>query len=1118
MFTRNIIGGGYRGVNGNSGLWPSVDQLRIPCPKCTKPDWCQVSPDGKLCRCNREKNAQGGNLHVVADLVAGKALDLPALPPPVQRDYRHPDDVLRMVERFRRGAGPALQQLSDDLGVSVSALTALQVGWWGDHRGGKDQPVSPCWTFPERNAAGTVVGLIRRFPAGDKKQLSRTKRGLTLPPLWRSLAGPVVIVEGASDVAAGLDIGGLVPVGRPGREGGIPDLLALLADWPTDRDVIVCGENDRLDKAGNVRPNGDWPGREGAIETARQLALGLRRPVSAVLPPEGIKDLRQWWNDSRHTLTADRLLTDLQVVERFTPPADHSQPLPGEIRSLQWWSAQLTEKKLASLTAPGVYLDSSPVGSGKSWSDRQAVPLVGKAVIVVPTVEGAEETATALRDAGIDARATPKRVEGVNCWNPMAGKAEKMGLSILGTACLTCPHGKGGDGRCWEPGGYQRDLSDSRDGQTVVLTHARVQAERLDRQGADLVIVHESALDTVRPYRPLTLSHVRNAARLLQGPSKPSLNPDEPGKGDRLEDSDRWALWRLRDVTEAILTALESPGRPAERIELPPLDQTPEAALEMLRGVSMRLFQATIHGQVKTDWGTLLLAAAGGVEVYRQEMEFTEAGGTDREPSALVIGLNLPSPRTVVWFHDATALRDQRGEMVLEKILRSADLPVTDSTPSGILPHVQVVRQVIRDVHRRTSPDRVVDLVAGVLARSDLQRVGVICHSPKTGQSTAVGDWASERTILSRRVGMVSFFGSGLDRNSNRWISETDGGVVAGTPRRSGNDVRRVLLQSGDLTNAALPTPGWISAPWIGRGTDGNPVEVHRKNYAHPVWADLADQLVRGSITQAGGRWRTIRPEGKPVTILTNVPLPGVTVETDLPASLVDLPEGPRVIWETLQRVISDRGEKNDNLPLLCPSVRGGCHFQTADLAGVGVSRQAVQKSLTALSDRGLVERVGGGVGRGGVIWRTVQPEGGGGQKPSAGDGSYRNSPAHISLTSSDSFFPPETVPTVTAQGEGGGGEIPRGEALANRDSAGEETWQNAEVTVSRSPALPPPVSTVSRVQPALPPPARLCWWETLPPAVQPWSDPAGGQWVTIWEQSTPPPPSPDNVDLASLF
>ena len=960
MLTRNIIGSGCRGVNGN-GIWPSVDQLRILCPICSKRDWCQVSPDGKLCRCNRIKNAQGGNLHVLAD---GKALDLPALPPPVQREYRHPDDVLRMVERFRRGAGPALQTLADNLGVSVSALVDLQVGWWSDHRGGKDQPVSPCWTFPERTAAGTVVGLVRRFHDGSKRQLSRTKRGLTLPSLWKSLTGPVVIVEGATDVAAGLDVGGLVPIGQPGREKGIPDLLTLLADWPTDRDVIVLGENDRLNKAGNVRPNGDWPGRDSAIETARQLAQGLRRPVSAVLPPEGIKDLRQWWIDSGKTLTADRVLTDLQVVERFTPPADHSQPLPGEVRSLQWWSNQLVEKKLASLTSPGVYVDASPVGSGKSWSDRQAVSQVTKAVIVVPTIEGAEETATALRDAGIDARATPKRVEGVNCWNPMASKAEKMGLSILGTACISCPHGRGegADRRCWEPGGYQRDLSDSRDGQTVVLTHARVQAERLDRQGADLVIVHESALDTVRPYRPLTMSHVRNAARLLQGPSKPSLNPDEPGKGDRLEDGDRWALWRLRDVAEAILTALESPGRPAERIELPPLDQIPEAALEMLRGVSMRLFQATIHGQVKTDWGTLLLAAAGGVELYRQEMEYTEAGGTDRESSALVIGLNLPSPRTVTWFHDATALRDQRGEMVLEKILRSADLPVTDETPSGILPHVQTVRQVIRDVHRRTSPDRVVDLVAGVLARSDLQRVGVICHSPKTGQSTAVVDWANRRTVLSRRVGMVSFFGSGLDRNSNRWIEETDGGIVGGTPRQSANDVRRVLLQVGDLTNAALPTPLWISAPWTGRGTDGNPVEVYRKNYADPVWADLADQLVRGSMVQAGGRWRTLRPEGKPVTFLTNVPLPGVPVATDLPASLVDLPEGQRVIWETLQRLNSNRGEKNDNLPLHYPSVRTGCHFQTADLADVGVSRQAVQKSLTALADRGLVE------------WRELDP------------------------------------------------------------------------------------------------------------------------------------------------
>jgi hypothetical protein len=914
----------------------------------------------------------------------------------------------------------------------------------------------------------------------------------------------VVIVEGATDVAAGLDVGGILPVGRPGREGGIPDLTILLESLP-GRDVIVLGENDRLDRNGQLRPNGDWPGREGAIETARKLDQAVRRPVSAALPPEGAKDLRQWWKQSGQTLTADRLLTDLQVVEVFTPPADHSQLPAGEARSLQWWSDQLVAAKLASLTSPGVHIDCSPVGSGKSWSDRQAVAQVGKAVIVVPTVEGAAETATALQEAGIDARFTPKRMTGVNCWNDLANKAEKMGLPILGTACLSCPHGKNGDGRCWEAGGYQRDLSDSRGGQTVVLTHARARAEGLDRQGADLVVVHESALDLVRPTHSIRISHLRNAARVLAGPSKPALNPDEPGRGDDLDDGQRWALYRLRDVVETTLTDLEAEGRPAERIRIPALDQIPEVAQELLQRVSMRLFQATLRAQVQIEWGPILRAAAGGGEMFRQEKEFTEAGGTDVEPSALLVGLNLPALKAVTWFHDATAIRDQRGEVIIGKILRSADLPVTDSTPSGYLPHLQPVAQVLRDVHRRTSPDKLVDLVAGVLARSDLQRVGVICHSPKTGQSTAVVDWAAKRSILSRRVGMVSFFGSGLDRNSNRWITETDGGVVAGSPRQSANDVRRVLLQCGDLVNASLPTPAWTAAPWIGRGTDGKPVEVSRRNYSSPVWADLADQLVRGAIAQAGGRWRTIRPEGKPVTILTNVPLPGVPIATDLPDKLVDLPEGQRVIWETLQRMNSDRGEKNDNQPLHSPSVGRGCHFQIGDLTDVGVSRQAVQKSLQGLADRGLVERAGGGRGRGGVTWRLVTPgdRGGGGEKPAGEVGSNRQNSAHISLTPSDSFIPPETVPTMTAQVVGGQPAQPR---VENRPMA--------EVLVSRSPALPPAVSTVAQVQPALPPSARLCWWETLPPAVQPWSDPAGDQWVTVWEQSTDPPP----VYLNSLF
>ena len=87
---------------------------------------------------------------------------------------------------------------------------------------------------------------------------------------------PLLIVEGATDVAAASDIG-LVAVGRPNSQGGLSQLTGLVAG----RAVVVLGEND----AG--------AGRKGMDITAEVLRP-YARTVAKLMPPEGIKDLRQW--------------------------------------------------------------------------------------------------------------------------------------------------------------------------------------------------------------------------------------------------------------------------------------------------------------------------------------------------------------------------------------------------------------------------------------------------------------------------------------------------------------------------------------------------------------------------------------------------------------------------------------------------------------------------------------------------------------------------------------------------------------------------------------------------------------------------------------------------------
>jgi len=79
----------------------------------------------------------------------------------------------------------------------------------------------------------------------------------------------------------------LAGIGRPSAAGGAELLADLLSDTPDKRPIVVLGEND-------AKPDGKWPGRDGAKTVARKLARLLGRQVRWVLPPDFAKDVRAW--------------------------------------------------------------------------------------------------------------------------------------------------------------------------------------------------------------------------------------------------------------------------------------------------------------------------------------------------------------------------------------------------------------------------------------------------------------------------------------------------------------------------------------------------------------------------------------------------------------------------------------------------------------------------------------------------------------------------------------------------------------------------------------------------------------------------------------------------------
>jgi hypothetical protein len=198
-------------------------------------------------------------------------------------------------------------ELAEALGLPVACLDELPL--LGYDRANREQDergegvTRPCWTFPEVDGAGVIIGVNRRYNDGRKKLYAGGKRGLTVPERWAERDGPIYLPEGASDVLALMALG-LAAVGRPNNTGGVEHLAQLLRTVSNDRPIVVLGEYDS-------KPNGTWPGRDGAVKVASELAAKLNRPVGWALPPGKAKDVRRWVLDQRPDVTLSDEWCDL---------------------------------------------------------------------------------------------------------------------------------------------------------------------------------------------------------------------------------------------------------------------------------------------------------------------------------------------------------------------------------------------------------------------------------------------------------------------------------------------------------------------------------------------------------------------------------------------------------------------------------------------------------------------------------------------------------------------------------------------------------------------------------------------------------------------------------------
>ena len=120
-------------------------------------------------------------------------------------------------------------------------------------------------------------GSIRELPGGGHLHIRKRQQNKGTASILPDTDLPIIIVEGASDVLAAMDLG-FVAIGRPFAKGG----MAIIREMPlAGKEVWIIGDND----AGI--------GKKGMQKTYLNIK-NMVEDIKCILPPEGIKDLRQW--------------------------------------------------------------------------------------------------------------------------------------------------------------------------------------------------------------------------------------------------------------------------------------------------------------------------------------------------------------------------------------------------------------------------------------------------------------------------------------------------------------------------------------------------------------------------------------------------------------------------------------------------------------------------------------------------------------------------------------------------------------------------------------------------------------------------------------------------------
>lgn len=272
-----------------------VSDLNIPCPICSKSDWCLLAPDGSAAICARiskgsvKRSGNAGWLHIL------------------DKDKFNPNDWTPMektaidftaqVEQYRqelRTNQDAVRKITDAMGIELGTAYEYDCGFDGT-----------ALTIPAHDENHVPIGIQRRFIDGTKRMVKGGRVGIFRPwfPPYRKTPA-YMICEGFSDTATAseLDWSYFHCIGKMNCNSGNDIIVKMLQREKGRAEVVLISDRDK-----------DDVGVQGAINTAVAIS-DYCWSIKLIVPPPGIKDLREWRKDG---LTSEDLLHEIATTKNF---------------------------------------------------------------------------------------------------------------------------------------------------------------------------------------------------------------------------------------------------------------------------------------------------------------------------------------------------------------------------------------------------------------------------------------------------------------------------------------------------------------------------------------------------------------------------------------------------------------------------------------------------------------------------------------------------------------------------------------------------------------------------------------------------------------------------------